>query len=57
MEELQGNAEELCARSTGMVGKARNNQEWCATEVASAIREKKEAWKVTEHYEGQRKSL
>ena len=44
-----GNAEELCGRSTGMGGKARKNQEWWTTEVASAIREKKEAWKVIEH--------
>ena len=29
-----------------MGGKARKNQEWWTTEVASAIREKKEAWKV-----------
>ena len=44
-----GNAEELCGRSTGMGGKARKNQEWWTTEVASAIREKKEAWKVIEN--------
>ena len=44
-----GNAEELCVRSTGMGGKARKNQEWCTTEVASAIHEKKEAWKVIEN--------
>ena len=31
-----------------MSGKARKNQEWWITEVASAIREKKEAWKVIE---------
>ena len=37
-----GNAE-LCGISTGMGGKARKNQEWWTTEVASAIREKKEA--------------
>ena len=41
-----GNAEELCRRSTGTGGKARKNQEWWTTVVASAIREKKEAWKV-----------
>ena len=28
--------------------KARNNQEWWTTEVTSAVREKKEAWKVIE---------
>ena len=44
-----GNAEELCGRSTGMGGKANKNQEWWTTEVASAIREKKEAWKVIEN--------
>ena len=31
-----------------MGGKARKNQEWWTTEVASAIREKKEAWKFIE---------
>ena len=31
-----------------MGGKARHNQEWWTTEVASAIREKKEDWKVIE---------
>ena len=41
-----GNAEELCGRSTGMGGKARKNQEWWTTEVASAIRENKVVWKV-----------
>ena len=43
-----GNAEELCGRSTCMGGKARKNQELWTTEVESAIREKKEAWKVIE---------
>ena len=43
-----GNAEELCGRSTCMGGKARKNQEWWTTEVVSAIREKKEVWKVIE---------
>ena len=38
-----GNAEELCGRSMGMVRKARKNPEWLTTEVASAIREKKES--------------
>ena len=41
-----GNAEELCRRSTDIGGKARKNQEWWTTVVASATREKKEAWKV-----------
>ena len=31
-----------------MAGKARTNQEWWTTEVASAIRENSEAWKVIE---------
>ena len=44
-----GNAEELCGRSKGMGGKARTNQEWWTTEVASAIRERKENWKVIEN--------
>ena len=44
-----GDTEELCGRSTDMGGKARKNQEWWTTEVASAIREKKEAWKVIEN--------
>ena len=43
-----GNAEELCGRSRGMGGKARKNPELWTTEVASAIREKKEAWQVIE---------
>ena len=43
-----GNAEELCGISTGIGEKARKNQEWWTTEVASAIREKTEAWKVME---------
>ena len=52
MEEIHGcfvgNAKERCVRSTGMGGKARNNQEWWTTEVASVIREMKEASKVIE---------
>ena len=32
-----------------MGGKARTNQEWWTTEVASAIRERKENWKVIEN--------
>ena len=44
-----GNAEGLCGRSMGMGEKTRNNQEWWTTEVASAIREKKEVWKVIEN--------
>ena len=44
-----GNAEELCERYTGMGGKSRQNQEWWITEDASAIREKKEAWKVIDN--------
>ena len=44
-----GNAEELCGISTGMGGKARKHQEWWTTEVAIAIRENKEAWKVIEN--------
>ena len=47
LSEMQ--IEELCGRSTGMGGKARQNREWWTTEVASAIREKKETWKVSEH--------
>ena len=44
-----GNAEELCGRSTEMGRKARQNQEWRTTVVASAIRENKEDWKIIEN--------
>ena len=49
MHLLEMQIEELCGRSTGMGGKARKNQEWWTTEVASAIGEKKEACKVIEN--------
>ena len=44
-----GNAEELCGRSTGRGGKERKNHELWTTEVASAILENNEAWKVIEN--------
>ena len=48
-DAIVGNAEELCGRSTGRGGKARKNHEWWTTEVASAILENNEAWKVIEN--------
>ena len=48
-DEFVGNAEELCRRSTVMARRKSKNQEWWATEVASAIRERKEPWEVIEN--------